>query len=166
MIQAGLYLGYGLGHDILGYYVNNHNELTNEEIKKGVTGFLQMLVYLCAGSLVCVLISLPNKPVGSQIVFVNTGANPRVKSADANNKSAEESLIVADEADATPQEKPSFWAQFKLLVKDKIYMVLVFGVLLGSNTIGGQNVSMAVMLKTFGIPEVGWCNLVQNSGSS
>lgn len=76
-----------------------------------------------------------------------------VTSASINNKSSVASEADLEEAQAKPTHL-SFLTQMKLLFSDPIYLLFVFGVLLGSNTIGGHNVAMAVMLETFGVPEV------------
>jgi hypothetical protein len=173
VVQTALYLGYGLGHDILKLFVNNQDDLDTEDIKKGVQGFLSLMMICSAAAVVLIIISFPNKPKGNQIPGQAKKVEPEktatedkvefgslIENQEKHNTQIEESeakLADIKEADSVPkleEKKLGFCSQFKLLMTDPVYLFLVFGVLMGSNTIGGQNVSMAVMLKTFGIPEV------------
>ncbi len=156
-IQGALYIGYGLGHDILKFYVDHDVEISDEEIKRGVNGFLRLMITCCASGLFFILISFPNKPTGDQIIIIESEFAETVTSSvlEKTSESLEESLVKKEDAAVSVvKEKQTFRAQMGLLFIDPIYLVLLFGVLMGSNTIGGQNVSMAVMLNTFGIPEV------------
>ena len=173
VVQTALYLGYGLGHDILKLFVNNQDDLDTEDIKKGVHGFLSLMM-LCSGcAALLVMITFPNKPVGNQIPGHDKVIEAEkiatedkvqfgslIEKQDKQNSQIEESeakLQETAEAESeikVEEKKLGFFSQLKLLMSDPVYLMLVFGVLMGSNTIGGQNVSMAVMLKTFGIPEV------------
>lgn len=199
VIQVALYLGYGLGHDILKYYVNNHYQLSDDDIKKGVDGFLNLMAYWIISVIISVLFTLPNYPKANQIMvtenevnlpesdvenrierdlkdnsdnienLTNSKDNPTIENFSSINEN--ESITIKkgtihtfEEEKTNPNKetiienpvkiKKSFWVQFKKLMTDPVYLLLCFGILMGSNSIGGQNVSMAVMLETFGIPEV------------
>lgn len=161
VVQTALYLGYGLGHDILKVFVNNQDDLDTEDIKKGVNGFLSLMMLCSCTAVLLVLVSFPNKPTGNQLpeharkIELERAANEekvQFGSLIENQEKLQDSHEA--ETDKTEEKKLGFCSQLKLLMTDPVYLFLVFGVLMASNTIGGQNVSMAVMLKTFGIPEV------------
>jgi Organic Anion Transporter Polypeptide (OATP) family len=172
VVQTALYLGYGLGHDILKVFVNNQDDLDTEDIKKGVNGFLSLMMLCSCTAVLLVLVSFPNKPTGNQLpeharkIELERAANEEkvqfgslIENQEKLQTHIEESEAKLQdsheaETDKTEEKKLGFCSQLKLLMTDPVYLFLVFGVLMASNTIGGQNVSMAVMLKTFGIPEV------------
>ena len=110
---------------------------------------------VCTGAaVVSLLISFPNVPKGVQVIIENV-QSVTVDATDISENDLKDSLMeINNSEDVKQTEKKGFGKQFKLLMTDPVYLILLFGVLLGSNTIGGQNVSMAVMLKTFDIPEV------------
>ena len=68
IIAISLYLGYGLGHDILKYFVNNKNDLSVEDIKTGVEGFLSLMCVCTGVILALILFTLPNTPTGNQVI--------------------------------------------------------------------------------------------------
>ena len=173
VVQTALYLGYGLGHDILKLFVNNQDDLDTEEIKKGVCGFLYLMMLCSATAVLLVLITFPNQPKGNQLpeharkLQLEKLANEEkvqfgslIENQDKQQTQLEEAEAKLQDSNETEtdhkaeEKKLGFCSQLKLLMSDPVYLFLVFGVLMASNTIGGQNVSMAVMLKTFGIPEV------------
>ena len=204
IIAISLYLGYGLGHDILKYFVNNKNDLSVEDIKTGVEGFLSLMCVCTGVILALILFTLPNVPTGNQVIeapatnlqkdnekeklndeevkqsviSIGYGKNKNGESVNSNplydtqnnvslidctqrnndqlnaksdSDTNQEKIISSEEK---PVENKGFFKQFRILMTDPVYLFIVFGVLLGSNTIGGQNVSMAVMLRTFDVPEV------------
>lgn len=65
-------------------------------------------------------------------------------------KAKESSHSEEDSSD----KKSSFTHQLPILLKDPVFLLLFLGAPLGTNIVGGQNVAMATMLKTFGVPEV------------
>ena len=204
IIAISLYLGYGLGHDILKYFVNNKNDLSVEDIKTGVEGFLSLMCVCTGVILALILFTLPNVPTGNQVIeapatnlqkdnekeklndeevkqsviSIGYGKNKNGESVNSNplydtqnnvslidctqgnndqlnaksdSDTNQEKIISSDERSV---DNKGFFKQFRILMTDPVYLFIVFGVLLGSNTIGGQNVSMAVMLRTFDVPEV------------
>lgn len=178
VIQSGLYLGYGLGHDILGAFVENHDDLSVEDIKKGIHGFLMTMIICTGVAILSILFTFQNVPTGDQLPINeladgsyrlsiedetlkkdNVVGNPSI----SMNESTQDQGSISTDAQVKEVEK-SFKKQFVKLITDPIYLLILFGVLLGSNTIGGHNVAMAVMLKMFGVDESQTLGLA-NSGT-
>ena len=183
VVQSGLYLGDGLGHTILGSFVKNKNDLSVEAIKKGVQGFLLTMISCALFAVLSILFTFHNIPQGDQLPLVRlddgsygvpqqpeTNLLPdrekagTVESGLVSNEQGSNQLNKISDEKAAEAEKKSFKRQFVKLITDPIYLLILFGVLLGSNTIGGQNVAMAVMLKLFGIAESSTLGLA-NSGT-
>ena|SRR3990167_1744327 len=180
VIQSGLYLGYGLGHDILGFFVENHDDLSVADIRKGVHGFLMTMILCTLFAVLSILFTFHNIPEGDQLPLVELAdgsyGTPEQHEQNQlldNDKVQGNSSIVSSEpgknqtskdSDGTVVGQKSFKKQFVKLITDPIYLLILFGVLLGSNTIGGHNVAMAVMLKLFGVDESQTLGLA-NSGT-
>lgn len=62
MVQASLYLGYGLGHDILKEFVDNQSDLSISLIRSGVQGYLWFNIAGVGVALLLILFVLKNRP--------------------------------------------------------------------------------------------------------
>lgn len=171
VIQASLYSGYALGHDILGYFINNESDLEESEIKTGVQGFLNCMLICVGVGIVSLFLTFQSKPEDAAKALtepVSRNASIVEKEEEAIMKAEEEAEKInpRNEVTATLHEKDKqgFMHQFCQLITDPVYMVILFGVMLGNNTIGGHGVAMAVMLNSFGIPESKTLGLA-NSGT-
>ena len=180
VLTSGTYIGYGASHKVLGLFVNNHNQLSNEDIKLGVEGYFTFTMICLAASIVVILLAFQNQPRNEQViskaedvVMISTPDLEKVVLPTTSMaESSPEEATIADISVNSPTEskediigkdaisefgnkiqKDSFMQQFKKLMSDSIYLLILFGILLGSNTLGGQNVSLALMLDLFGVPE-------------
>ena len=164
VLTSGTYIGYGASNKVLGLFVNNHNQLSNEDIKLGVQGYFTFMMICLVTSIVVILLAFQNQPRNEQVIskaedFAMSSTPDLEKVVLPTTSMAEsspEQATIADISIYSPgikKQKDSFMQQFKKLMSDPIYLLILFGILLGSNTLGGQNISLALMLDLFGVPE-------------
>lgn len=177
VLYIGSIFGYWVSHRVLKIFVNNHNDLSDQQINTGVVGYLYTCIVITLLCSALVLIGFPSYPIGEQIVSDNEGEKEmeqKDKSYNPNSFDQKEKgnfelgtynsiensqYFDTQRVDQQPPKKIEtikdilFWPQFFKLIKDPIFLVLSILTTLGTNTIGSQNISLTIMLNLFDIPE-------------
>lgn len=155
MIQICGYSGYAGNGMILRSYVNNTGDLSIQEIKAGVQGFLDLMIKMTGASALLVLFAIRSEPRTAKKKQRKFSIKSE-KTRPLNDSTATLNLRTTEVDLPHLIEKPAkltFCRKFAFMCSDAVFPLALIGSNLGTCMISTQNIAMPVILKSFGFSE-------------